>query len=367
MKSYIEMGMRHLNIAGCGARVGNILWASELERNGLYKIDLQSKCTQFVDKFPIAECRKPFYDVIYENGELIFIPFRADVLLIYNIKREEFRSIVIKSSEEEKFTVGILEEGIVYLFPYRGNRIAKVDLVQGKVTYENRIIRCIKKNLAIEELFSFGRIYKKEIYLTLRDRNIIIKYDIEGNAYESYDFGGQEFIEVTGCIIVDRMLYLIDSQGILYIFNLVTKSYSEMSLLGDGTINPFGDIVNYRNELWFIPYNSRSVAVYDIQKKVISHIDISKYINVPKETVNLFSKAFADSEKVIMYPRNADVIVMINLRTRRVETESCIIQIPFERNPTLGGFINEIYVETGIPERREMCGNIIWNATGKNK
>lgn len=112
------------------------IWISMMEFNALVKIDIETGLVQLVDCFQNErrEGNLHLQIVSYQNKE-IFIPWNAENIVIYDIKKREMRYIPIDCNKNPGlFGDGIRDGRYLYLMSETASEIVQFDMESEKIT-----------------------------------------------------------------------------------------------------------------------------------------------------------------------------------------------------------------------------------------
>lgn len=121
------------------------------------------------------------------NNTLICIPFNGDKLWIYEIKSKCWDSIDIVDEEKTcvMFLSAVLYKEHLYLLPAQYSKMIMVDLEKKEATYIDILEKySYIKNCNYVKFRMDIVINDFKIYAVLCSKNLIMKFDVEGNTYE---------------------------------------------------------------------------------------------------------------------------------------------------------------------------------------
>ena len=125
---------------------GEFYWFTEISHNGLYKIDKKTMMAEFVGCFEgEKDTNRLFLDIVRYKNILVFVPFKANAIAIYDIETNRFSKIEIKESFANKGLVSynadckcsfatVYNES-VYIFPVTYPAIIKLNMESYQIEY----------------------------------------------------------------------------------------------------------------------------------------------------------------------------------------------------------------------------------------
>lgn len=367
-----EDNVQYLRIGTGGVLVNKTLWGANLIQNGLYKIDLELKQVKFVAEFPTkSENLGIFVHPVREKERLFFIPHDEDEehLVSYDLEKEQFEKIDVKQGKMEKYGVGIVKEGIVYLFPAKGERIVKVEVTEKKVFYQHKVIEDLKKFLGgkVNLMFWNHYLYGENVYLPIYEKNVVVGYNLHTEQYAFYQINDGSDIGFISCAGKGEQLYLLDCRGSIYSFNLLTKNTEKLLSLRDETLYPYISIHIYKNdEIWLVPCEKDEIVIYNITTREINfqNITLEAYRVCKDENTEAvkngykFSQVFCEDNMLWLYPSATNLLISINMETRNME--GFPVLLPKERVSSLNNFLKKIDEKNEMDIEHSGCGKKIW-------
>ncbi len=115
----------------CSVKLGKNIWMSGFSFNGLFRLDTESGKSYFVDLFPneSIDIRCAHIKALSYGDLVVFIPWNASHIHIYNITDGTFTSIRVEKKYAEHAAGAVIFEGVLYVMPYYPmHDLVKVDL-----------------------------------------------------------------------------------------------------------------------------------------------------------------------------------------------------------------------------------------------
>lgn len=186
----IEKYMNRLS-THCLINIGDEIYFSALNNNGLYKYNQKTRITSFVGYFPdeTMDMRHIHGSGIMINNQLLFAPMNGNSIGIYNTNENRFDSIKIHPEDvglASKYYFSVLCEDKVFFIPSRASHIIVLDLQNMDVTFVSEWSKWISgsDNNQKSPIIKNGTfLHGKHLYIPLCRHNSILK--IETDTYKS--------------------------------------------------------------------------------------------------------------------------------------------------------------------------------------
>lgn len=168
-------------------KIKNDIWFSAIAYNGLYRYDMEKKCTERVARFPNEE---NLLDTLYSkiclyHNLLVFIPCNANKIAIFNIDKREFQQFDIPYACAVKeynaifpnFLEGVIFNDSLYIIGWAKPVIIKMNLK----SYEFEMVYEIPGAKGVSNEY-FGvqvTVEKNLLYIPCCYQNSVLIYDME--------------------------------------------------------------------------------------------------------------------------------------------------------------------------------------------
>ena len=175
-------------------KLGDIIWFSAANYNGLYRYNLKNKSTERVTIFPNEEMWQMalYHSMCLYHDSLVFIPHWAKRISIYNTKTEmisqiEMPDFVVQLCDEPNFLCGVVYRDMLYMIGYKYSGIIKVDLK----TKECKIIYEADEwvNVSMEPYFGEVAVEDNYIYIPCQFQNSVLILDMNYDKAEKKRVG----------------------------------------------------------------------------------------------------------------------------------------------------------------------------------
>lgn len=279
-------------------------YASCIDFNGLFKVNLKTDELEFVDIFPDEELNKTTIhcSAIYHKGSVYFVPAYGNSLHIYNIEKNEIISIKLPAIEQKnvlykaryKFIDGRIIDNIFWLIPSTYSGILKINISEYSVMVIDDWIP--------GEGFFFRKtnIFKEnELYIACRDNGFILKFNFQSEKGEIFRVknacGFISAIEVD-----DKIVFAPTKDEDIVIWNTTNNVIKEIGGFSEKFVQgeiAFSKIIKKDNHLIFLPNMANMPVELDIEtEKIIC--DTSERVIDKVVGDNIFKN---DNEHIILY------------------------------------------------------------------
>ena len=333
---------------GDGAACNGYFWFSNVNANGLFRIDITSKKIEFVNFFPNVSADSYFlHKRCFEyHNRLFFIPALSRRIDIYDIWKNEFSSIPFENDiAGEAILDAIPINQILYIFPRNRNcepimlnmetfEIRSVEGFADEINkyaskdnpekfyrtceYDGKIVFPISETDIIavwnpnDDSFQtihtrFNNIinvvaYDKHLYFTIREEYGLSILDLESSEIESISIkrptSGKSLY---GCILIkDDSIVCAPSFG-EYIHGYMGKSMSFEIKLDDSIAEyyKFFKAQVVKDDIWFLPMGIEELYVLDSERLIHHYSLLLDDIGQKKYKAKLLEKRI-ESREVLM-------------------------------------------------------------------
>lgn len=275
-------------------KLGDDIWFSATNYNGLYRYNLKDTIIERVATFPNEEMWQMglHNTACLYHDSIVFVPHWAKRISIYNTKNGLFSQIEIpdlgvRVCNAPNFLCGVVYHGMLYMVGYKYSGIVKVDLRTG----EFRTIYEVNEwtNIFVEEYFGEVAVEDNYMYIPCQFQNSVLILDMKHDRAEkrSIGRGSNRF-----CRIVkdEKTFYLIDKNtNNFFAWNVDDDFWCETEVqFKDPDPNVY---INYsKNHIWVISVLSGEVCI--IEKGT------GKRRNIYLDNKPVIEYAFSCSERV---------------------------------------------------------------------
>ena len=200
------------------------IWFINTESDGLFVADLSELKIHFVRTLPDSPKFRLYTTGIKYGEKLIFFPFYADKLLIYDIKKEifeEIRSEDLKSGSAQYTICFQYNQSIIAVSTYGENSFLIYDLQY------NTLKKIEMTALNVGSLSRDYVIRDDRLFLTFIDRPIIIEINLNNNKCIMHEIAEIEKGFGTICKIND--LLVLSSVNGIYTWNCLSEEFHLVS------------------------------------------------------------------------------------------------------------------------------------------
>lgn len=274
----------------CAVELDNYLWVSGDDYNGLFKICLETGCSEFVIKFDEKGERLLYKKVIAVGRKLFFIPYMADKIAEYNVDTKEIKYYEICGFENEtvKFGDCIVKNGMLYLFPLKARDIICLDIKNGKVmccAWDNSTL---PNEITEADMTMFIHMVNVDniVYLPCLRTNVIVKLylnDFRSEVIQCTE-SKEGFIDIS---YRNNILYLLTVGGNIVSYNVDSKEeklfWINSQKRTDGKC-VFYKMLFYNDYLWLIPgYGEHIVRINVETREEVEIIEYPKQFKIDEK------------------------------------------------------------------------------------
>jgi hypothetical protein len=248
-------------------KLGDDIWFSATNYNGLYRYNLKDTSIERVVTFPNEEMwQMGLHNTIcLYHDSIVFVPHWAERVSIYNTKNGLLRQIEVpdlgsRVCSAPDFLCGVVYHEMLYMVGYKYSGIVKVDLKTGEFRTIYEADEWI--NIFVEEYFGEVAVEDNYMYIPCQFQNSILILDMKHDTAEKKSIGKDSN---RYCRIVKdgKNVYLIDKNTSNFItWNVDDDSWreTEVQFKNPGT-NAY---INYSKEhIWVISVLSGEVCIID--------------------------------------------------------------------------------------------------------
>lgn len=279
MKQNVE-GYHHIYFHDA-IRIENELWFAAININGLYKMNCLTKEIEFCCFFPNANYDQTFlYSKVfcYEN-KLIFIPFQANCVSIYDIENKRMHFVQIPYTNNHSYSLfltALQDKYIIYMIPCRYKKMVKFNLI-------NNHMECIDV-IADYRKFQWKRELplvikgackiKDYLYLGCYSSNFIERFTIETGKIEYYNISAN-IGGISHLIPQEEALWIIGNNGMICKWNELTGIEKVVEIKRrKEKLQAFWDVFLYRDILFLSGSTTYEIYLYHTKTDKLSIIPI---------------------------------------------------------------------------------------------
>ncbi len=367
-----------------GVRYRDKIYFSELYMNGLFSLDINSKKISFLKNF--AEEKNNF--MLFRNAYLYkniawFLPWRSRFIVKVNLDTLEMKYFEIPFQKinrkaEQELNIAFLSTGVIgkkylYLVPVNYDMVLLIDMENEKiVTYEKAIN--IEKNI-----YTLGTVVDKVLWMIPYKGRQIAKLNLETGQIE-YDEWKYEAHSFTGIEAVDGILWCSpDEEKDLIGISINSLKESRIAIPEILKEDLKFNIVCHEGEMWLLPSKARRLISVNIETHLCKEwslkdgVDATEQYGIRKLYVEQGELAFSTTKTVLLFETEKRKFISIPLKMKKnefLETlekgNECMTYCGSERIVEeyigINFFVRRLL---NIQNKSEACikkhGNIIWN------
>lgn len=173
------------------AEVEDAIWFSNIYFNGLEKINKETGKVEYIAKFPDGDirCQWQHSSVVSVGQKLIFVPFRSEYIVTYDIKMNKFISIPLdlKKKSDLYFFGACVYKQYVYMFPAKAECIIRYDT-------QKNVIKCLDVlNVISDEIPKDSSCFvlqyvllDEKVYFPFANLNAVAVFDLRNEKIEIF-------------------------------------------------------------------------------------------------------------------------------------------------------------------------------------
>lgn len=308
------------------------IWISNLQYNGLYYYDIPSGKTEFVLPFPEErhDTWRLHGKIVMQNQELYFLPDRASHIHVFNKQENTLKAYDLSIQGRINCKNAVCHKDKIY-FVSEGSELTlcSIDTITKRIE-KKKIDTDYKGNVCRDML-----LVEDNIYIALRESDIIIMYSIENDSFVNYkvDGDGRGF----GTICFDGVYFwLSNSGGILrwdkktektMIVNAFPKGFG-MTIVENGQFmnvegftdsflpseKPFEFSVLCEDYILFFPYRTNMIIKLNLKKGILEEF----YIEGEQENLESLSRKGRITLSHYLGGSQKDYLVFISIKSKAV-------------------------------------------------
>ena len=354
-----------------GVIIGQNCWCCAEDGQEICKTNIITGMTTIVKCLDERISGYSFYNsVIYNEERLYFIPLLSDVLLVYdinknNVEEYEIDSNICRGKGAKFISAGIYKDNM-YMFPCCADHVCRFNVISKEIEYLQNITNMQAKNSSTGLTYCFGTGVKCDeiFWLPVLGRDMIVAYSMFTNEYREYVIDSKEE-GFRYLVKIDDDFYLLTRNGNVVHWNLergFCKKYdnpnaTEKVALGR---NIYSKIVYFENAIWLFPAFGVNIVRIDLMSG--ERIEYSDYKDGLQESdaiseIGIFGEGMQNGEEVIMFPHTLNGLVRINLRSTEITTSRLVHNI--------GETVLSLGKEEDLIENKENVGKEIFKYIGK--
>ncbi len=267
---------------------GEYIWFAATDHNGLYRMDVRTKETEFIGRFPDEpeDGVRLYLSCTLHEDKLFFAPFLANTGAIYNLKNGEFTSLKANDSNAiimtrpEKYTNIVSYKSKIFMLPCLYPAIGCYSVAEDRMSYIHEWLEELKKKCMLTD-DAYSRRYcivdEKYLMLPLCNTNAVLEYDMDGEKWRVFKVGddGNSF----SGICYDGSYYWLSprNEGPIVRWDKISQIYVNYDdFPGDYARDRYSflDIIFCSGYLWIFPLSANMVLKMHPITGVIESVSI---------------------------------------------------------------------------------------------
>lgn len=302
-------------------KVGEDIYFSNYQCNGLYKYNMKNKKFEFVCFFSNVNIMQQgiHSEAIYNKGVIYFLPYCSNTINCYEIKNNREYSFVIENNKKREayYSGAYFENEKIHIFPcYSGDTYVEFDYENKKVIYNEKITKIVEKNVEENSQLRMKK-YKKKLYFCAVGNKDIYVYENEQTDVlhfddDMYDF----FVDDDGYWMTfsDRsniVKYDKDFQKTIY--GLKNSSSQNCNSI------PYSNMIFFDNDIMVLnQYADHIMQINKGKKQIeIAFPDLAESCGKNDLLYGPYYKnCIVTEEELIFFPLRANRIIVYDRRTQ---------------------------------------------------
>lgn len=178
---------------------GDFVWIVPVQCPIFYKYSIQEEKIIQIYQFPdeVGKKTRLFGSVVKYDEKLIFTPVRATCIIIFDLKKEEFKLLQVEreydGNGEEKdfdFYTSYLYKYELFLFSSSYSKLPIMNLIEESISYDEELSKNIYKLTGKMDFIKTNySIYNDYLIFTLRNTNNLLEYNYKTKKYRLINIG----------------------------------------------------------------------------------------------------------------------------------------------------------------------------------
>lgn len=244
---------------GDGTICNGFLWFSNTESNGLYRINIISKVTEFVDYFPDGEFGEYFmHKRCFSYGKrLVFVPSYARNISIYDVEKKEFHTIEFDNDIDGEAVLDAIQmEEKIYIFPR--NAVCKpvrIDMNNLETHRMEGLDIQIDKYVEHDNPEKFYRTCENggNIFFPLTGTDVVARWNPQNGEFEAFHTGWKRIINLL--VKDEKCFFTVREEYGLRTYDFKTGEIGriECNRINDSGENMYGCLICVRGIIMAAP------------------------------------------------------------------------------------------------------------------
>lgn len=295
-----------------GVRYKEKIFASAIYINGLFQLDLATSEITYIKSF---SKESPSYAMhrtafLYKN-EAWFIPQNGRYIAIVNLDTLEIEYLEPPYQKINKkatlrinavyYSGGIIADRYLYLIPTNIDTLLLIDM-------ENKVLYPYYNITRKDEYFLFGAFANESIYLCPYSGNSLIKLNLKTNKRERYTwkYSVGEFLEVA-CF--KNKLYFCPGNSKFILIKDLNSEIEEKIYLNEfyNSKHTYEQIQVYKDKLFFIPFQGNKILELGIPDHQLKTYELPE--NLLENGSNGFTKLYSEEQMILASYQKGSILI----------------------------------------------------------
>lgn len=351
--------MIHLGCRGV-VREDSTLWFSNNNFNGLFTMDLDTGCVEFVHQFEECPIENEFThaDVFKEEDELIFIPWAGKQIVVYNLVTKLEYNIVLPI-EGNYYGKAYRINNVLWLFPgYSKDKAFCFNIKEKTLVVNEEISEAIFNVVDGENVCLQYHKYANYITIFYVRKNIICNINLNSLVYQFVKVDNSEIDIIGGMYDGEDYWFMAKENANIYQWNPKCNKWTEYVSEDDSVVDCWKNI--FYKEMTFIngeiiltSFYAANIKRVNRAKKILEKLsDYPMGFKIIKEKSSgaTFESTLLYGDEICFIPNRGNQIVCYNLKTNKVR--GIELAVATEKIPYLSELVKIRWKET-ILEKEE--------------
>ena len=318
---------------------GNHFWFTALNLNGLFQMDKRTWKAVYKGNFEGTSPGRQYSFIVEHAGRLVFIPYEADAIGIFDIAENKLSRIEIREPQQHtrvkynpraKFSFAAVYNDWIYIFPRFYPAVIRCNLETGESDYLYDCIRSLDRYILDDHTLYFlnGHVDGSEVTMFCANANVTVVFDMESCSLRVIDtYEGERFLY--GSICSDGEYHWLSpwSSKSVIKWSAETEARTEITHLPPGFIGGNSAIRNSAyagGYIWMLPGAANEALKINVKTNDIEIADVFRVGNIIGDgTVEQWKFNFlkAIEDKLYAFDSTVNQLIEYEFKNDRVRKE----------------------------------------------
>lgn len=301
---------------------GKQIWMIHHDYPGLFSIELDTFQVQFHGMLPVDN--RNFRENFFLEGVLYFLPIFGQAIVAYELEKGKIRKIKLdKSRPLYSFTFSTRLKNNIWMFPLYSNQpLIKMNVQNKRIQYYENWNKDVSSRIHMEKYsMSASTRVNNSVYTPVTGMPLIIETNLENGKVKIHKFASDCHFYICNSNGDDIYVTMTDCFHLL-IWNTVTgeKEMINVEQNSKNVIEPYTKVLLLGEELLLFAWKSPQLAIVNLKSKKVQLLEYPQdYVFFNGEKEGKFWGYYINGKKIILYPRDANGLLSIDLETYKLE------------------------------------------------